>query len=62
MELTKEQLEAVRNGEPIRVNEEGTELVVVRADPRCPRMNLAQRYSVYSRLLRSQIYAVPFSA
>ena len=32
MELTKEQLEAVRSGEPVRLNEEGTELVVVRAD------------------------------
>lgn len=32
MELTKEQLEAVCNGEPIRVNEEDTELVIVRAD------------------------------
>lgn len=32
MELTKEQLEVVRSGEPVRLNEEGTELVVVRAD------------------------------
>lgn len=32
MELTKEQLEVVRSGEPVRVSEEGTELVVVRAD------------------------------
>lgn len=32
MELTKEQLEAVRGGKPVRLNEEGTEVVVVRAD------------------------------
>jgi hypothetical protein len=32
MELTKEQLEAVRGGEPVRVSEQGTDLVVVRAD------------------------------
>jgi hypothetical protein len=32
MELTKEQLEVVRSGEPVRLNEEGTELVIVRAD------------------------------
>jgi hypothetical protein len=32
MELTKEQLEAVCGGKPVRMYEEGTELVVVRAD------------------------------
>jgi hypothetical protein len=32
MELTKEQLEAVRSGESVRLNEDGTDLVVVRAD------------------------------
>jgi hypothetical protein len=32
MELTKEQLEAIRGGQPVRLNEEGTEVVVVRAD------------------------------
>jgi hypothetical protein len=32
MELTKEQMETVRDGKPVRLNEEGTELVVVRAD------------------------------
>jgi hypothetical protein len=32
MELTKEQLEAVRGGESVRLNEGGTDLVVVRAD------------------------------
>ncbi len=32
MQLTKEQLKAVRGGKPVRLNEEGTELVVVCAD------------------------------
>jgi hypothetical protein len=32
MELTKEQLETIRGGNPVRLNEAGTELVVVRAD------------------------------
>ncbi len=32
MELTKEQLEAVRGGKAVRLSEGGTELVVVRAD------------------------------
>jgi hypothetical protein len=32
MELTKDQLEAVRGGESVRLNEDGTKLVVVRAD------------------------------
>jgi hypothetical protein len=30
--LTKEQLQALRNGKPVRLSEEGTDLVVVRAD------------------------------
>jgi hypothetical protein len=32
MRLTQEQLEAVRSGEPVRLNEGGTDLVVLRAD------------------------------
>jgi hypothetical protein len=32
MELTKEQLEAVRDGKPVRLSEEGTDMVVVCAD------------------------------
>jgi hypothetical protein len=32
MELSKEQLEAVRDGQSLRLKEEGTELVVLRAD------------------------------
>ncbi len=32
MELTKEQLEAARGGQSLRLNEGGTEVVVVRAD------------------------------
>jgi prevent-host-death family protein len=32
MKLTKEQLEAVRRGEPVRLTERGTDLVVLRAD------------------------------
>jgi hypothetical protein len=32
MQLTQEQLEAVRNGESVRLNEGGTDLVVLRAD------------------------------
>jgi hypothetical protein len=32
MQLTKEQLEAVQNGESVRLNEGGTDVVVLRAD------------------------------
>ena len=32
MNLTQEQWNAVRNGECLRINQEGTELVVIRAD------------------------------
>lgn len=32
MELSKEQWEAVRGGEAVRLNQEGTEFVLVRAD------------------------------
>ena len=32
MQLTNEQLEAVRSGESVRLNEGGTDLVVLRAD------------------------------
>jgi hypothetical protein len=32
MQLTKEQLESVRNGNPLRLNEDGTALVILRAD------------------------------
>ncbi len=32
MELSKEQMDAVRGGKPVRLNEEGTEMVVVCAD------------------------------
>ncbi len=32
MELTKEQLEAIRGGTPVWLNQEGTDVVVVRAD------------------------------
>lgn len=32
MNLTNEQLEAVRGGQPVRLNEQGTDLVVMRAD------------------------------
>lgn len=32
MHLTKEQLESVRKGEPLRLSDNGTELVVLRAD------------------------------
>ena len=32
MQLTKEQLEAVRNGQPVRLQEEGTAMILVRAD------------------------------
>lgn len=32
MELTKKQMETIRAGESVRLNEEGTEVVVVRAD------------------------------
>jgi hypothetical protein len=32
MSFTQEQLEAVRRGQPVRLNEEGTDLVVLRAD------------------------------
>jgi hypothetical protein len=32
MPFTKEQLDAVRNGVPVRLNAEGTDLIVLRAD------------------------------
>jgi hypothetical protein len=32
MPLTKEQLQAVRNGESVRLNEDGTDMVLLRAD------------------------------
>jgi hypothetical protein len=32
MQLTEQQLEAVRSGEPVRLTEGGTDLVVLRAD------------------------------
>jgi hypothetical protein len=32
MQITREQLDAVRNGQAVRVTEDGTELVVLRAD------------------------------
>jgi hypothetical protein len=32
MQLTNEQLDAVRSGEPVRLKEGGTDLVVLRAD------------------------------
>jgi hypothetical protein len=32
MQLTRDQLEAIRDGETVRLREEGTDLVVMRAD------------------------------